>query len=83
MGLLVLLLHLVRARHFTSSVVTPQGYKSRRLPLRTPISSRTIHCSLLTSFPAPEKKERKKMRKKNQRKGGLPGFRKPCFPSPL
>jgi hypothetical protein len=57
MGLLRPLLHLVRARCFTSSVVTPRGYKSRRSPLHTPTSSHTICHSLLTSFPTPRKKE--------------------------
>jgi hypothetical protein len=78
MGLLRPLLCLVRARRFTTSVVTPRGYKSRRLPLRTPTSSHTIHCSLLTSFPTLEKKERKKDRKrkkgKKERKKEIPRF---------
>jgi hypothetical protein len=76
MGLLRPLLCLVRACRCTSSAVTPQGYKSRQLPLRTLMSSRTIHHSLLTSFP---EKERKKWRKKREKKRGLPRFREFCF----
>jgi hypothetical protein len=73
MGLRCPLLCLVRACRFTSCVVTPWGFESRRLPMRTPASSRTIHRSLLFNFPAPEKKERDKREK--ERKGGLPAFR--------
>jgi hypothetical protein len=43
------------------------------------MSSRKIHHSLLTSFPTPEKKERKKWRKKREKKRGLPRFREFCF----
>jgi hypothetical protein len=64
MGLQRLLLCLVRPHRFTSSIATPRGYKSRQLPLRTPTSSRTIRCSLLTSFPALEKKEREKRKQR-------------------
>jgi hypothetical protein len=70
-GLLRLLLRVVRDRRFTSSVVTPQGYKRRCLPF-TPTSSHTIRHSLLTSFPAPEKRERK--RGKRRKKGGIIGI---------
>jgi hypothetical protein len=63
MGLLRPLLCLVRACRCTSSVVTPQGYKSRQLPLCTLMSSRTIHHSLLTSFPEKERKVEKEKRK--------------------
>jgi hypothetical protein len=55
MGLLRPLLRLVRAHRFTSSVVTSRGYKSGRLPLHTPTSSRIIRHYLPTSFLAPEK----------------------------
>jgi hypothetical protein len=68
------LLCLVRARHFTSSIVTPWGYKSRRSPLRTPTSSHIICRSLLTSFPARAKKEREKRRKYKERKRGITRF---------
>jgi hypothetical protein len=54
------LLCLVRVHHFTFSVVTPWGYKSRRLLLCTPMSSHTIYRSLLTSFPAATKRERER-----------------------
>jgi hypothetical protein len=70
MNLLRLLLCLVRVCRFTSLVVTTWSYKSRWLPLHTPTSSLTMRCSLLTSFPAPEKKEREnrgKRRKKRKR----------------
>jgi hypothetical protein len=53
------LLRLVRAHRFTSSLLTPQDYKSMRSHLCTAISSRSISRSLLTSFLASEKKERK------------------------
>jgi hypothetical protein len=75
------LLCLVRACSFMSSVVTPWGYKSRRSPLRTPTSSRTIHHSILTSFPTP--KEREWEKKRENKKGGLFGFRECCFSFPL
>jgi hypothetical protein len=61
------LLRLIRVRCFTSSVVTPWGYKSRWSLLHSPISSHTIHRSLLTSFPMPKKKEREKERKRGKK----------------
>jgi hypothetical protein len=62
------LLCLVRVGRFTSLVVTPQGYKSRRSHLHTPASSCAIYHSLLTSFPVPTKKEREKKEEKGKRK---------------
>jgi hypothetical protein len=62
MGLLHLLLCLVRACHFASSVVTLRGYKSKRPPLRTFTSSHTNTCCLLTSLLAPKKRERERER---------------------
>jgi hypothetical protein len=59
---------LVRARRFTSSVVTPQGYKSRWSPLRTLASSHIIRHSLLISFPMPIKRERERERERKRRK---------------
>jgi hypothetical protein len=64
MGLLHLLLCLVSTHCFTSSVVTPQGHKSRRSPLRMPTSSYIVRYSLLTSFPMPEKKVRERRKRK-------------------
>jgi hypothetical protein len=43
---------------FASSVVTPRGYKSKRPPLLSLTSSRTIRCCLLASFLEPKKGER-------------------------
>jgi hypothetical protein len=54
------LLRLVRVCRFTSSVVTPWGHKRIWFPLRIRTSSCTIYRSLLTSFPTPKKRERKK-----------------------
>jgi hypothetical protein len=68
LGFTSLLLHLVWAYCFTSSVVTPRGYKSRRSPLCTPTSSCTIYRSLLTSFLMCEKKEREREKKKEEGK---------------
>jgi hypothetical protein len=70
------LLHLVRARCFASSVVTPQGNKSQKLPLRTPTSSHTISRCLLASLIVPEKRERE-----NERVGfrGLEGIASPSL----
>jgi hypothetical protein len=71
---------LVRARRFTSSVVTPQGYKSRWSPLRTLASSHIIRHSLLISFPMPIKRERERERerergeRKKERKSGITRF---------
>jgi hypothetical protein len=48
--------------------------------LHTRTSSLTIRCSILTSFPMPEKKERERKREK---KGGLLGVRECCFSFPL
>jgi hypothetical protein len=59
---------LVRARRFTSLVVTPQGYKSRWSPLHTLASSHIIRHSLLISFPMPIKRERERKRRKEKRK---------------
>jgi hypothetical protein len=61
MGLLRPLLRLVKARHFTSSVITSWGYKSRWSPLHTTTSSWTIRHFLLTSFPTSKKKERERV----------------------
>jgi hypothetical protein len=69
MGLLHPLLQLVRAHRFTSSLVTPQGYKSRWSPLSTSTLSHTICHSLLTSLPMLEKKEREKREGKKNEKG--------------
>jgi hypothetical protein len=71
MGLLHPLLCFVRARHFTSSIVTPWSYKSRWLPLRTPTPSHTVRHSLLTSFPTLEKKEGQKGEKGKRKKKGI------------
>jgi hypothetical protein len=74
MGLLRPLLRLVKARRFTSSVITSRGYKSRWSPLHTTTSSCTIHHFLLTSFPTSKKKERERERedgKKEKKKGGI------------
>jgi hypothetical protein len=60
------LLRLVRVHHFTSSVVTPWGYKRIWFPLNTQTSSCIIHRSLLTSFPRPKKKEREKRGKRKK-----------------
>jgi hypothetical protein len=58
MDLLCLLLCIVRAHCFASSIVTPWGYKNKRLPLRIPTSSHTISRCLLPSFLAPRERER-------------------------
>jgi hypothetical protein len=74
MGLLHPLLRLVRAHRFTTSLVTPQGYKSRWSPLSTPTLSHTICHSLLTSLPMLEKKEREKKEKEKRMKRGITGI---------
>jgi hypothetical protein len=60
MDLLCLLLRIVRAHCFASSVVTLWGYKNKRLPLRIPTSSRTMSHCLLPSFLAPRERERER-----------------------
>jgi hypothetical protein len=74
MGLLCLLLRLVRAHCFTSSVVTPWGYKSERFPLRISTSSHTISRCLLASFLVLEEREGK---------GRFLRLRERCFSFPL
>jgi hypothetical protein len=54
------LLRLIRAHFFDTSVVTPQGYKSKQSPLRTLTSSRTISHCFLVFFLMPQKSGREK-----------------------
>jgi hypothetical protein len=49
--------------------VTSWGYKSERLPLRTPIFSRIIRHSLLISFSTVEMKDREKEGKEERKRG--------------
>jgi hypothetical protein len=71
MDLLCLLLRIVRAHCFASSVVTLWGYKNKRLPLRIPTSSRTMSHCLLPSFLAPRERERERGRERERRFLGL------------
>jgi hypothetical protein len=47
--------------------VTPWGYNGRPSPLRTPVSSRTIYCSFITSFPVKKKREKRGERKRKEK----------------
>jgi hypothetical protein len=55
--------------NFFFLVVTRQGYKSWRSPLRTPTSFHTIYHPLLTSFPMTEKERGMERRQRERGKG--------------
>jgi hypothetical protein len=63
----------LRLRGLSRLTTDTAGFQSKQSPLCTPISFRTIHRSLTTSFPVPKKrkegrKEERAKKKENRKK---------------